>query len=487
MSTHERAWLGLDVGTSSTKAVLVAEDGTILGRGSASYGTTSSGPAVAEQNPSDYVSAAAAAVAACGVDQRAPSGVGLVGQTPTLVLVDAAGAPVRPALTWQDRRAVAEAAELAESLGDPLAVVGTSLPWDPSALPAKLLWLARHEPERLRATSSLLQPKDFIARTLTGHATTDPWSSKGLCHVGTHEPCLPVLDAAGVDAALVPPVRSAWDLNGLVTTSAAELVGIPADTPVTVGWSDALAGMLGVGAFAEPRSFALTGTSDIVGQTLAAVPDDASPLYSVPSSCAPMGVVYGPTSTSGASLVWLADLLETTVPDLINAAAALDSTADIPIFLPYLAGERAPIWRPDLTASFIGLRQDHRRSELARGIMTGIACSERHVLDVTDAIAAPAPADNAQPVHTGGAGAAHRGWLQTRGEILARPVVAYDEPSLTAIGAAMLAAMTATGRSAADLESMRPIGRTWNSPSETGERRYRRYREESAHLCLNRS
>ena len=479
--TAQPGRLGLDVGTSSVKAVLVADDGTVLGRGSSAYGTVRDGPGRAEQDPADYRRAAADAVAQCRSGGHPVTAVGLVGQTPTLVLVDAAGTPVRPALTWQDQRATAEAAELADALGDPYGVVGTSLPWSPSALPAKLLWLARHEPDAVGAARWALQPKDLLGLALTGVAGSDPWSSKGLCHVLSHQPCQPVLDLAGVPAALVPPIRPAWEPLG--TALDGNELSLPAGIPVTVGWSDALAGMLAVGAFGAPTAFALTGTSDIVGTTVRSGPDSAPPLYAVPETCAPMTIVYGPTSTSGASLVWLAGVTGSTVPELVELAAGLTGSDDVPVFLPYLDGERAPIWRPDVAGAFVGLRHGHTRAHLARAVLAGVACSELHVLRTAEELTGAGPSG---AVLTAGVGSAHRAWQQVRAATFGCPVSAYDEPNLTAVGAAMLAAAAGTGEPLSGLSRLR--GRTVTVEPEPDDvraaaTRYARYREESEHAC----
>lgn len=480
-------WLGLDVGTSSVKAVLVAADGTVLGRGSGSYATVRGPAGEAEQDPADHLRAAAEAIGQCGSGTPV-AGVGLVGQTPTLVLLDAAGVPVRAALTWQDQRAGAEAGELADALGDPYAVVGTSLPWSAGGLPAKLLWLARHEPDAVRAARWALQPKDHLGFALTGDPSSDPWSSKGLCHVLSHAPCRPVLDRAGVGTDLVPPIRDAWAPRGAVTAVAAERFGLPAGVPVAVGWSDALAGMLAVGAFEAPTTFALTGTSDIVGTTVRDGPDTAAPLYAVPATCAPMTVVYGPTSTSGAALVWLAEVTGSTVPELVELAAGLTEQDDVPTFLPYLDGERAPIWRPDVAGGFIGVRHGHGRAHLARAVLAGVACSERHVLSTAEEILGAA-ADPAAPVRTAGVGSAHPAWQQVRGAVLGRPVSAEEEPHLTAVGAAMLGAAAAAGGDLSAVPVRRPAATVVPPPADVraGAARFARYLAESEHACATAS
>src|SRR5262249_21781011 len=154
---------------------------------------------------------------------------------------------------------------LQEELAAAEALFGTRLPWTAAYPPAKLLWLSEHEPDAVARTAYLLQPKDFVGFRLTGSPASDPWSSKGLVHVGTFEPVTDVLERCGFGTKVAPPVAPAWEPRGVVSADGAEELGLPAGVPVAIGWSDALAAMLAVGAFEEPRAFVLTGTSSIVG------------------------------------------------------------------------------------------------------------------------------------------------------------------------------------------------------------------------------
>lgn len=217
MTGGDGLFLGVDVGTSATRVSLVRPDasGGIASAvtASAGYRTVRGGDGQVEQDPAAWSRALATALRRArldGGDLRAVTAVGLCGQTPTLVLADAAGRPVRAALTWQDTRATAEAAELAGRFGDPEPLIGTALPWSAANLPAKLAWLARYEPDTARRTRWLLQPKDFVAMQLSGAAASDPWSSKGICRVSDGAPAAEVLASmrAGADAVKLFPVGS---------------------------------------------------------------------------------------------------------------------------------------------------------------------------------------------------------------------------------------------------------------------------------------
>lgn len=305
-------WLGLDVGTSSVKVVLLNARGSVLGRGSGSVQMLQVGPGRAEQRPQDYVHAAAKATqeacSAAGDERRFLKGIGL--PAPTLVVVDGEGDPVRPALSWQDTRAQRQAVALEQELGDPLPLVGTWLPWSASACPAKMRWLAEHEPETLRRARWLLQPKDYLGLVLTGSPLPDPWSSKGLCHVLTAAPAERGVEATGWPTSVVPPLAAAWSDRGPLTPAGACALGLDLPgVPVSVGASDAMAGMLALGVLTTPSSFVLAGTSSMAGTSVVAAHGQAHPLYVVPTTCAPLTVIYGPTQSSGASLEWVGRLL----------------------------------------------------------------------------------------------------------------------------------------------------------------------------------
>jgi xylulokinase len=469
-----RRWLGLDIGTSSTKALVVDDRGVVVARGHASYGMRSSAAGHAEQRPEAYLDGVRGAIADCGAGALPVAGIGLAGQTPTLVLVDEDGRAVRPALTWQDTRAAAEAQELERELGASERLFGTELPWAPAYPPAKLLWLARHEPEAVEATAWALQPKDYVGLHLTGSPLSDPWSSKGISHLDG-PPAAEALVRVGWPTRIAPPIAPAWALRGHVSDRAAEAFGLAAGTPVAVGWSDALAGMLAAGAFEDETGFVLTGTSSIVGiSTRDASAGDAR-LLAIPTSCAPLRVVYGPTQAGGSSIEWLARLYGSDVAHVLELAArATASELPPPAFVPYLAGERAPVWRSDVGAGLLGLATGHGPADVARAVVEGVCLSERHVLSIAEA----ALGDEAASVRVAGRGVAGAPWRDARRDALERPLLLLDEPDVSALGAAMLGAMAAEGRDASGIDRLR--SGTERIPAALGRSGFARYRAASA-------
>ena len=442
-------WLGLDFGTSSAKGLLLDGGGTVVTRHTVPYPSTYGPEGVAEQDPSVYLAAVREIVGACGAS--APiQGIGLSGQTPTLILVDTEGEPVRPALTWQDHRASAEAEELSHIFGSAELLVGTSLPWTAAYVPAKLLWLSRHEPANVSRTRWLLQPKDFVGLRLTGSPHSDPWSSKGLCRVDTGQPVTDLLSYTGWSAHSAPPIAPAWSLRGKVTDAAAAAFGLKAGTPVAVGWSDAVAAMLAAGVFDRPTGFVLAGTSSIVGLSVDHAPSGVSRLMTIPETCAPLAVCYGPTESSGASIEWLARVLGRDIAEVLELAAS--AREDIPVFIPYIAGERAPVWRTDLRGSFAGVSIDDGPEAVALAVVMGVCLSEADVLDVAEEQAGKRSTE----IHVAGRGAGDPPWRDARLAALGRPMSVLDEPAASAFGAAMLGAAAAAGN---DLNAARLLAR----------------------------
>jgi xylulokinase len=471
-------YLGVDVGTSATRVSLARPGGHAV-VASAGYRTVRAGHGRVEQDPAAWSRALAAALrrlAGRGADLREVTAVGLCGQTPTLVPVDAAGRPARAALTWQDTRATAEAAELADRFGDPEPLIGTALPWSAANLPAKLAWLAGHEPDTVRRTRWLLQPKDLVGLWLTGTAASDPWSSKGICRVTDGAPAVAVLEACGWPSDACPPVAAAWAFCGTVTAVAARRFGLPAGIPVCVGWSDALAQVLAAGCFERDSGFVFSGTSAIVG---APVAGRAAGLFSVPGSCAPAPLLYGPTQSSGASVAWVARLLGCRPADVPTIAARASAgvaasggsrgVGGLPAFVPYLSGERAPLWNADVRGLLLGLAAEHGPAEIARAVLTGTLLSARHVLNAVE----QATGERIAEIEFTGRGAGDPAWEAIALETLGARVRFHSDPDLSARGAAMLAAIMA-GASPAQASAVLGDATRSAAPSEAERARGRR-------------
>ena len=430
----EEIILGLDFGTSSVKGIFIDFEGTILKRVESKIETKHSLGTHAEQDALDYLIALRDISSKNSKLISRVVSIGLSGQTPSVVCADKNGQPVRPVLIWQDNRAVAEAEELERKFGNPLSVIGTSLPWSASACPAKLLWLSRHEEQTVRDTQWIFQPKDFVGFHLTGKPISDPWSSKGLCNVQTRTAVTELLGYTGWSDSVMPELLDGFQSRGTVTKQAANSFGFSVGTEVSVGWSDAMCGMAAMGVFSKPATFVITGTSAIVGSSSVTPPDDGGGLYIIPETCAPLAVTYGPTQSSGSSIAWASELFEIEANELIDLAMDA-SDIEIPIYLPYINGERAPLWRPDVQAGFYGVTTQCKKSHMALAVMEGISFAERQVAELAETLNKVR-----QPsILLGGHAGNDNRWEKIRHRTLSRTIERFEDIDTTTRGSAMLA------------------------------------------------
>jgi len=192
--------------------------------------------------------------------------------------------------------------------------------------------------------------------------------------------------------------------------------------------------MVAMGVMTDPTSFIITGTSAVVGASSATPPMDGGQLYVIPNTCSPLSVTYGPTQSSGSSVEWAASLLGVSSEEFVDLAV-LSTAEDLPIFLPYIDGERAPLWRPDLRGGFYGVSVSSRREDFAASVLEGIGFVERQVVDIAEKLnGSTAPAIKLGG-HAGNDGRGERFRLRTLG----RPIERYIDTDTTTRGSAILA------------------------------------------------
>jgi len=457
--------IGLDIGTSACKAGLVDTAGEILALATIACEVTRPHAGWAEQDTRGYWDAAVRCIrellASPRAEPRRIAGLASCGHAPTMVLLDDRQEPLRPAILWQDTRAVAEAEELATNPGtDVLAGwLGVRWPVDASMPAARFRWLGKHEPASLAHTRLVLLPKDYVHLRLTGAAATDVWSAKGLVHQQTREPIGPLLEMAGVGTQIVPPALVPSEIMGHVSAAASEETGLPVGTPVIAGWTDAMAAMLGSGALGSSGlGCDVSGTSEVIGLTHGSRPLDTGPLMAAAILDSGRWMVYGPTQASGGSLSWALRALGELNPEQALAEAAhAEPGADGLLFLPYLQGERAPLWDPRARGAFIGLTMAHERRHLLRAVLEGVACSVRHVLSAAEAFTGA----TAEEVRVAGGGARVGLWNQIKADVTGRTFRPCTTTENGVLGAAMLAAIgaglfdgaAAAGKSMVSLEA----------------------------------
>ena len=366
---REAAVLAIDLGTTEVKAGLVSLDGRLLGLARAGYATdTDPAAGRAEQDPDAWWAAIGLAVREL---VRAAVGdvvaVGIDGHGPTVVAVDGSGRPTRPAIIWQDTRAAAEQAELALATG----LEGWSLAGLPSAL-----WLERTEPVSARATRWYLATWDFIAFRLTGRAATS-------LATGQPFPDARTLDAAGLPGAKVPPPIGAGTVVGPLAEDPAAALGLRPGIPVVAGIVDAWASFHGAGMVRSGDALDPGGSAGGFGvywDRPLVVPGSFSTIAPLPG----LYSVGGAMAATGRAVDWFRiDVLGggTTTATLIEEAGTVPAGADGLVFLPYLAGERSPLWDPTARGAFAGLALGHGRRHLTRAILEASAFAIRHVAE----------------------------------------------------------------------------------------------------------
>ncbi|WP_328497936.1 xylulokinase [Streptomyces sp. NBC_00414] len=446
--------VGVDTSTQSTKALVVdVATGEVVASGQAPH-TVSSG-AGRESDPLQWWDALRKALHQCGDAAREAAAVSVAGQQHGLVTLDAQGAPVRPALLWNDVRSAPQARRLVEELGGPKAWAERtgSVP-GPSITVTKWAWLAEHEPESVRATASVRLPHDYLTELLTGLGTTDRGdaSGTGWWASGTEAYDEEVLGHVGLDPALLPRVVRPGEVVGTVRDS--DDLPFAKGTLVAPGTGDNAAAALGLGL--RPGTAVLSlGTSGTVYAVSARRPTD------------PTGTVAGFADARGDWLPLACTLNCTQAVDRVAALLGIDREAVEPgtnvTLLPYLDGERTPAL-PHASGLLHGLRHDTTAGQLLQAAYDGAVHSLLGALDLV----LDEDADRSAPLLLIGGGARGTAWQQTVRRLSGRAVQVPEAKELVALGAAAQAAGVLTG------EDPAAVARRWNTARgpvlEAGER-----------------
>lgn len=436
--------LGLDIGTSSVKAALFDAQGRLLAVTRVPQPVYSPHPGWAEQDPADWQAGAWKSLRQVLKDRdpRQVIAVGLTGQCPSHALVDGAGRPLGRAIIWRDSRAQQEAVWLDEHISpqQTLAFTGSSHLGDPMLPPARLLWLREHRQRAWERARHIFQPKDFVGFLLTGEAATDIHSAFCLATPGGgYAP--EYLDILGIPANLLPPPLPATAILGKVTPLANEQTGLRSGIPVVVGTIDAYCETIAGGGLAPGRAVDVAGTSEILSLGVSGeVTDDGVYLarlgYQGQFLC-------GPTQAGGDTLRWLLEGFFASEDFPLPYESLAAEAGSVPpgslglVFLPYLSGERAPLWDSALRGALLGLTLQHNRAHFARAVFEGVGYAIRHILEVCES----ASGLNAEFISICGGGSGNSFWNQIKADILQRPVFPAAVLETACLGASMLAAV----------------------------------------------
>jgi xylulokinase len=435
----EPAYVGLDLGTSSLKGLAVSERGEVLGRAQAAYPTSRPQPGRAEQDPKDWAAATASVIAqlAALVPPTGWQALGLSAMIPSLVLEDARGEPVGPAITWEDDRAQAEGDVFRAEHGDDLVHARTGQWVDGRYLLPMFRWVRRVEPERADRAVHVLSAKDHLFRWLTGETATDPSTATGFGCFDLGSQAW-AEDLAGPEVPLLPGVLPSVASAPLRVDVADEL-GLGSRLPVCLGAADSVAGALGLGVRVRGDCAYLAGTSTVIlGVSDRLAVDAAHRFLTTPLA---LGDGWGfemDLVSTGSAIAWAASLLHLGGDEavVLEMAAGSEPGGRGLVFLPYLGrGEQGALWDPDLRGAIVGLSLAHGREDVARALVEGIALESRRCLEVLDgADVAPSEVRVAGPVFATGF------FSELLAGATSRTIVVSDEVAVSARGAAMLAA-----------------------------------------------
>ena len=469
-------FLGLDLGTSSVKALLLDREGRELGEGSHPYAVRAPLPGWAESNPTDWLSATLAAARQAIAGRGGQVGaIAVCGQMHGVVLVDERGQPLRPAILWADTRAAVEVERfrslpgpMRKELGNP-AACGMAGP--------TLLWLRDHEPDVLRRARSALQPKDWLRARLGGGLVSDHTDASATLlydleqsnwHSG-------VLERLGLDPDLLPKLTESWSVTGTLARDLAGDMGIESGTPFAAGAGDTAAALLGSGLI-DPGAVQVTvGTG---GQIVAPLdrprPDPAERTHCFRAAAPDRWYGMAAILNAGLALEWVLRVLDCSWDEVYRQAFQVAPGADGVTFLPYLNGERTPLFDPSASGAWIGLHAGHGRGHLLRAALEGVGFALRQALEALESTGLAAPS-----LRLAGGGTLDPRWRQLLADILGRPLLPLPVAAASARGAALLAAVAAGALSSVreSLALAPHIGQAIEPQADRGalESAYRRY------------
>jgi len=435
--------LGIDLGTGSTKAVVVDPGGRVVSVGVESHAVCTPRPGWAESDPEAWwrstLGAVNGALQAAVAHGHAPdvAALGLAGQMHGAVLVDAGRRPIGRAILWADQRAEAEAEAysglapaLRRALGNPVA---------PGMTGPVLAWLAAHDPERYRTARWALQAKDYLRARLTGTVVTEPSDASGtlLADLEQRNWCSEVVSALGLRGDLLPAVIASDSLAGSLLPEAASAVGLRAGVPVATGAGDTAAALVGPDAPGLGVVTVNVGTgAQVVARRLRPEPDEQF-RYHVFAEAGDGYFALAAVQAAGLAFEWAWTALGCDWSQAYGLLEEAPVGAGGAIFVPHLAGSRSPRMAPSATGGFVGLRLSATRADLVRAVFEGVAFSIREAAESLPELA------KASEVRIVGGGSVAPAWRQLLADVLGRPLRVTSAPHASARGAALLAAKAA--------------------------------------------
>ncbi|MEX2263845.1 MAG: xylulokinase [Bryobacteraceae bacterium] len=437
-------WMGIDVGTGGTRALILDEAGTLAGTFTAPHQEMRmERPLWAEQSPEDWWSAAQIAIrgalshaALQGSQIRA---IGLSGQMHGLVVLDAENCVLRPSLIWCDQRSQAQVDFINGKVGRERVLAWTANPVLTGFTLPKLLWVRDREPRIFERVRHMLLPKDYVRFQLTGEYATDVSDASGtaLFDVVNRRWSFDMADALGIDRSMLPAVYESSAVSGCVSRAAAAATGLAEGTPVVGGAGDQAASAVGNGIVASGVVSCTLGTSGVVFAHMDEVAyDPGGRVHTFCHAVKDKWHVMGVTQGAGLSLQWFRNRLApgADYDRLTEEAETAPLGAQGLFWLPYLMGERTPHLDAAARGGWIGLTARHVRADLIRAILEGVCYSQKDCLEIIEGLNV-----RVDSVRASGGAARSPFWLRLLADVLGKPVVTLASQEGSAYGAALLA------------------------------------------------
>ncbi|MCC3374815.1 xylulokinase [Cohnella sp. REN36] len=435
--------IGVDLGTSAVKTLLVAQDGTVAAEASREYPLYHDKSGWSEQDPEDWVKGTIDALRELtktpGVDPADIEGLSFSGQMHGLVLLDADRRPVRRAILWNDTRTTEQCREIERKLGERLLAVTRNPALEGFTLP-KLLWVREHEPETFAKARGFVLPKDYLRYRLNGEIHMDLSDAAGtlLLDVAGKRWSDEVLQAFELSADLCPPLVEAGAQTGALTAEAAAETGLAASTRVFAGGADNACGAIGAGILKPGLTLCSIGTSGVVlTHEPDASADYAGKVHFFNHGKADAFYAMGVTLAAGYSMSWFRNAFGKgeSYDELLAGVENIAPGSGGLLFTPYLVGERTPHADAAIRGSFIGIDGSHTRAHFARAVMEGITFSLNESVDLFRKAG-----KTVSTIVSIGGGAKNPTWLQMQADIFQADVVSLANEQGPGLGAAMLAA-----------------------------------------------
>jgi xylulokinase len=446
-----RYLLGVDVGTTGTKAVLCDEQGTVRATATEEYPLYSPKPLWTEQEPEDWWRACVAAIGSvlgqANVEPGALAGIGLSGQQHGSVFLDADGQVIRRALLWNDQRTAAECAEINERVGAQRILELSGNAAMPGFTAPKILWLRNHEPQHYARVAHIVMPKDYIRYRLSGDLATDANEAAGtlLQETRTRAWSDEILYKLDIPRAWLPQICEGPELTGRVSAVGAAASGLPVGLPIAAGGGDNGAAAIGTGVIRPGTLSTSLGTSGVLfAYSDAPLIDPNGVIHTFCADVPGAYALIGVTLAAGGSLRWLRDTLRASGATHLSYEAMLHAAAEVPpgadglLFLPYISGERMPVLDPLARGAFVGLTARHSYGHLVRAVLEGVVFALRDCFDLMQALGLPLH----EAVAIGG-GARSALWRQIQADVYGIPLVTLNVEEGPAYGAALLAGVGA--------------------------------------------